>query len=1114
MGRRESYVLQGRPDPVVAALTKVLGKESAQAEIVVNPTTAQTSGNCTAGSGHACLRLNATTPSGDVEFFDPSAHAYIDPQRFTPPTSTFLSSTEIGLDLTQFEPGSDTIIDPAGFSWHLAAALPDRDNVRVLIRAKPSEATTGIRDQSRVALWIPFDAEVEDPANRNHACGCFGGACDTTLLADCTPIVQAAEDYGCNHVALSIKTNHFRIWFGLMPQKMPNCDPVIYDHERSWMANVPFEQDFDQPCLTVAPVISPEINVGPAADAGVELHVTPGACTQIDDVVCATLVECKEKATQAGSRVLAQQLYSRIRDNLEADLQPYFQSSGGVFKQQASTPCSLQDGGCPVPQMVGGSLTAIGFGWFANLFTKPDAHFDQRYLITDVERQHHCEYGRPVENEYGFYSCECAPLDLGCLLHGASPAVTGDIRFDYAVDTDGDGVDNLDDNCPNSPDQADADADGYGDACDPCPCAPDEHALNEDSKCDVCDGSINAFCDGYCQDNPPDNCPFGIENPDQANCNRRAEDVLGLPTRGDACDPVPCAAATGASTDLVSQFSAPPGNPWVASQLVEWRGVQWGNIKPATSLLARGETELAHCNCPSTATDLDQKIANCRSFLDGSNRCQIGNHNALPNATWRSANGAEWVSETTTVPGSGSLARNQVFSSAYELSDKLAQTRQAVWRFDLDFDLAGQPDPTDFDDMVTRASELDGLGWAHTRSFQGVATDTIPLPEAVNLPGASYSDAASHYFSQRPSPFQVPNVPPVLRCPPGAPCGFSAWPDQVCKVCTQSLLPGWLLVSSPAIVEVAGGLTSEVTHLVDPSLATLLEDPSLQLVPFAEPHAVVEAYGSSLEAVTLDPTTLQRTAVVYDGPDGLVGFPLNRLVDGDPPPEPRAMTASALDEMVYVVQADPGRGEQLLALSLAQPGVAPAPVALDGVDETTATPLALTYRAADRSLYLLDRIGSRPESFLRILRVDPRTGGEIVLARWRYRGRHDTLYLSSATPGELVLTASGTHRHNTLMMTLLPTGGSVSITGWIMKHGRLLAPPETRGQTGYSMLMAGRHHVPRVVDVPGSSLHRPARESAHDGWRNHGHPERAHRGHGNDHEPWKLPDDGSPAWCD
>jgi hypothetical protein len=45
-----------------------------------------------------------------------------------------------------------------------------------------------------------------------------------------------------------------------------------------------------------------------------------------------------------------------------------------------------------------------------------------------------------------------------------------------ASDTDGDGLNNLDDNCPtvSNPDQADRDGDGVGDACDACPDMPAE----------------------------------------------------------------------------------------------------------------------------------------------------------------------------------------------------------------------------------------------------------------------------------------------------------------------------------------------------------------------------------------------------------------------------------------------------------------------------------------------------------------------------------------------------------------------------------------------------------------------------------------------------------------
>jgi hypothetical protein len=94
-------------------------------------------------------------------------------------------------------------------------------------------------------------------------------------------------------------------------------------------------------------------------------------------------------------------------------------------------------------------------------------------------------------------------------------------------DTDGDGIEDEDDNCPDifnpirpvdGGKQADSDGDGVGDACDPCPLAKntDDCSVVNPSDKDG-DGIINAL----------DNCPFD-KNPEQTD-----SDGNGI---GDACD--------------------------------------------------------------------------------------------------------------------------------------------------------------------------------------------------------------------------------------------------------------------------------------------------------------------------------------------------------------------------------------------------------------------------------------------------------------------------------------------------------------------------------------------------------------------------------------------------
>jgi hypothetical protein len=90
----------------------------------------------------------------------------------------------------------------------------------------------------------------------------------------------------------------------------------------------------------------------------------------------------------------------------------------------------------------------------------------------------------------------------------------GAFELQAPVDTDGDGVPDATDNCPNdaNPNQEDADHDGLGDVCDNCPNDPDNDA----------DG------DGVCGD--VDNCP------NDANPNQEDGDADGV---GDVCDNCP-----------------------------------------------------------------------------------------------------------------------------------------------------------------------------------------------------------------------------------------------------------------------------------------------------------------------------------------------------------------------------------------------------------------------------------------------------------------------------------------------------------------------------------------------------------------------------------------------
>ncbi len=114
-------------------------------------------------------------------------------------------------------------------------------------------------------------------------------------------------------------------------------------------------------------------------------------------------------------------------------------------------------------------------------------------------------------------------------------------------DTDGDGVLNEEDNCPDAAneDQADADADGVGDACDPDLLDTDEDGVvdsldncpevaNEDQADADADG-VGDACDPDLVDTDEDTVPDATDNcPEVANTDQADADADGV---GDLCDP-------------------------------------------------------------------------------------------------------------------------------------------------------------------------------------------------------------------------------------------------------------------------------------------------------------------------------------------------------------------------------------------------------------------------------------------------------------------------------------------------------------------------------------------------------------------------------------------------
>jgi cysteine-rich repeat protein len=194
-----------------------------------------------------------------------------------------------------------------------------------------------------------------------------------------------------------------------------------------------------------------------------------------------------------------------------------------------------------------------------------------------------------------------------------STIYTGDPTTD---DSDGDGIPNAMDNCPNvfnpirpmdNGMQADADADGVGDACDPCPLDANTSTCTVYNPNDTDgDGVLNAM----------DNCP-SVPNADQKDTDGDG--------KGDACDACPNAANPGSQ-----------GCPATIYQIKQGTVAAGATVALTNQLVTGRSTKGYYLQVKQGDPDYDATLGASYSGIfvyDPANTFKVGDRVTITNAT-------------------------------------------------------------------------------------------------------------------------------------------------------------------------------------------------------------------------------------------------------------------------------------------------------------------------------------------------------------------------------------------------------------------------------------------------------------------------------------------------
>jgi hypothetical protein len=629
-------------------------------------------------------------------------------------------------------------------------------------------------------------------------------------------------------------------------------------------------------------------------------------------------------------------------------------------------------------------------------------------------------------------------------------------------DADCDGWYDEHDNCPKiaNSDQLDSNDDGIGDACARCPCATTTEEADPDG-----DGICNVVCPGSSR--APDNCPF-VTNPDQANCNAFAEQTLGHPLLGDACDPTPCPSIEAVVTRAPRAFISGSEIPTILGPQVEDR-VSIDLIPPHV------RDHRSRDRIPTVLWDVRTEFRFCQENEDQLFDCKDGAviravqlavdrpmDRAFPwhRVTYRPTS-AEGVNE-------GGWVHRSLSSSNYTY----AQNRSAAirWDFAADHDHWRSTGmiPTTTTAFACRGQDrcLGGRFWAYADSPVGsspahtMANGRWVGHHAPDLSG-SFTDIAPERYG--------------LEAQGGRGTLFPDYQRLARSILLLKTLPyphplggrgelsPLLAVAGRGLFRIAeDGVAESLEALVTPGVLARAIANDVQWISAAEPFNV-RADDPLVALVSNDGTKVVDILTTHEDKLALgseARRPIAISTNGPPARTGFASVFSRLAGGVFTIGgSSSGRALNEVWFHALDTGWR----RIDVKGATLGTPVAATFGSNDQQLWVLDRVrGLFGVESVRLLRIDPTSGQTSVLSSWLRLGVYDRQWLSLDKHGDIVLTSSSSSLNNFGSARLTPSGTSATATGMQLQVGKLEAPPFA-DRYGYAYLVQQPSGPPKTA---------------------------------------------------